>query len=307
MNALEQKLFLTAEDLFNHVAPWGADPGLKGYVFRGHSQESYQLIPSALRVESRDLLWTASGFPKPDSSLIETIFMQVQAEFQSLRNFYRLADQRGLAVPLSPRVREGLVAENASLISFRATALDRWIPTDLHEAAALAQHYGVPTSLLDWTYDIFVAMYFAFTGAIGKQGNICIWAINKEHISWMAPMVGSYEVDFVTPHYAGNPHLNAQKGLFTHLPGPMPTFAAVEADVKNVAVFEQEVDRRSLDVVLYERIDKSEENLFKKYLLPCSEAEKGCQILEKLGYDASRIFPGYGGVAIQLLTRHRYL
>ena len=34
---------------------------------------------------------------------------------------------------------------------------ETWLPEDLYELAGLAQHYGVPTRLLDWSQDIFVS------------------------------------------------------------------------------------------------------------------------------------------------------
>lgn len=307
MQYIEEHSFATADDFFNYIAPWGTDPGLGDYVFRGHSQESYLLVPTALRADQKSRLWKISGLGEPDARAINLVYFQVQAEYQILRSFYKLADQRGLEVPLSPRVREGLVAHSSPLIMFKATSADKWIPTDMHEAAALAQHYGMPTSLLDWTYDIFVAMYFAFKGAIDKSGNMCIWCINMEHISFLTPTVESLGVDFVTPHYSGNPHLNAQKGLFTHVPGLMPHIIRIQEKPTRIAEIEAVVDRRPLDVIIDERLQKRDTNIFKKFYIPCSEAKKGCQILEKMGYDAARIFPGYGGVAEQILTRDEYL
>jgi len=307
MQYIEEYSFTTADNFFNYIAPWGTDPVLGNYVFRGHSQESYLLVPTALRADQKSQLWKISGLGEPDARAIDMVYFQVQAEYQILRSFYKLADQRGLEVPLSPRVREGLVAHNSPLIMFKATSADKWIPTDMHEAAALAQHYGMPTSLLDWTYDIFVAMYFAFKGAIGKSGNMCIWCINMEHISFLTPTVESLGVDFVTPHYSGNPHLNAQKGLFTHVPGLMPHIVRIQENPTRIAELEAVVDRRPLDVVIDERLQKRDTNIFKKFYIPCSEAKKGCQILERMGYDAARIFPGYGGVAKQIMTRDEYL
>jgi hypothetical protein len=37
----------------------------------------------------------------------------------------------------------------------------KWIFDDLEELTALAQHYGIPTRMLDWTYDFDTALYFA--------------------------------------------------------------------------------------------------------------------------------------------------
>lgn len=303
---LEEYSFKTVDELFDHVAPWGVSPELDSYVFRGHSQESYTLVPSARRHGTLRLLWAACGYIDPPQEIYIGHPEQVQAEYHALRSFYRLADQRGLAVPLSPRVRDDLVQESPNLIAFKATAADEWIPTDMLEAAALAQHYGIPTSLLDWTYDIYVAMYFAFKGAISKSGNMCIWCINKDSLSLAKVNTGSGGVNFVTPHYAGNPHLFAQKGLFTHYPSPMPYAIRDQNRVSSIALHGLEIDRRPLDVLIHQNLKEMYRNIFKKFILPCSEAIKGCQILEKLGYDASRIYPGYGGVAEQILTSNVY-
>jgi FRG domain len=54
------------------------------------------------------------------------------------------------------------------------------IPRDdsILEWLSLMQHYGAPTRLLDFSYSIWVAAYFALESA---DGDACIWAINA---SW---------------------------------------------------------------------------------------------------------------------------
>lgn len=300
---IETHEFEKIETFLDAVAPWGESPRLDGYIFRGHSQESYELTPTALRLDSAEWFWKVCGLGKPIANQHLWQSFQVQGEYQILRDFYRLADQRGLEVPLSARVRQNLAQEFEILAMTLAHDEIVWIPADLYETAALAQHYGMPTRLLDWTYDLYVAMYFAFTGAVDKNGKITIWALNKELLSFWRKTTNKVDIEFITPHYSGNPNLSAQKGLFTHWPITIPPN---NEELKLLAAGKvTSSDRRPLDILIGEQM-KSSEVIFKKFILPCSEAKKGCQILNKLGYDAARIFPGYGGVAEQLLSRHRY-
>ena len=298
--------FSTIDELLEFISPWGSDPALQGFVFRGHSKESYELTPTALRLQTNDQLWNMSGLSKPDTQW-DWQSWQIEGEYRLLRSFYRLADQRGLDVPSSVRVRQNLAQEFDTVGLIGHDQQDVWIPPDLHETAALAQHYGVPTRLLDWTYDIYISLYFALRGAIGQEGNLVVWALNKEQLSFLKPTVNRVNVEFITPHYSNNPNLNAQKGLFTLWP------VVRDSRVQEMMSLTSgrgalQVDRRPLDELIFSTYT-DEENLpiFKKFILPCSQAKRGCQLLDKLGYDSSRVFPGYDGVAAQLLERHQYM
>ncbi len=299
---IEKHNFSTVNELFDYLSPWGEESGLDGFVFRGHSNDSYELTPAALRLHVAEDFWRACG-SKPFGEQWNWLSWQIDAEYRLLRSFYRLADQRGLEVPVSSRMRSNLAQDfdTVGLVGFDQQ--DIWVPTDMHEVAALAQHYGVPTRLLDWTYDIYVALYFAFKGAIGKSGNLAIWALNKEYLSFLKPTVSKVNVEFITPHYSGNPNLNAQKGLFTLWPIINPS--KVEHSTAFLHGESVLVDRRPLDVLVYENFTSPIDfPLFKKITVPCSEAVQGCKILDRLGYNPSRIFPGYGGVADQIMTQH---
>ncbi|MFV5592759.1 FRG domain-containing protein [Acinetobacter junii] len=303
---IENKDFDTVDELMDFISPWGESPKLDGYVFRGHSQESFKLIPSALRPEGVDRFWEQTPSGRPIGNQHELVEFQIHAEYALIREFYRLADRQGLDVPISDSIRANLAQEYDFFTTMPSFGLKKWIPDDLLEAVALAQHYGIPTRLLDWTYDINVALYFAFNGAIDLNGRLVIWAINKEHLCFLKPSTSRINVDFITPHYKRNPNLSAQKGLFTHWQiDRMPMQEQMEI------MFSQNghpplVDRRPLDELIASNISGEDPiNIFKRFTLPCTEARKGCQLLIKMGYGPARLFPGYQGVADQVLNNHR--
>ena len=76
---------------------------------------------------------------------------------------------------------------------------------------ALAQHYGVPTRMLDWSYSPYIAAFFAFgdAGSISESEHIrevAIWALNAKLTIWgdahgasiVEPPVFLITVDYAT-------------------------------------------------------------------------------------------------------------
>ena len=208
-----------------------------------------------------------------------------------------------MAVPLSRNMRDNLADEYDFVNAIPNIWSDQtWIPQDLLETAALAQHHGIPTRLLDWTYDLYIALHFGFRDAIGKEGNLVIWALNKDHLSFLKLTANRVNVEFITPHYANNPNLHAQQGLFTHWPIAVESAKRMGESVLSEGRVKL-VDRRPLDELIGERLgNEPEVNIFIRVVLPCSEAIRGCHILDRLGYNIARLFPGYGGVAKQILS-----
>lgn len=71
-----------------------------------------------------------------------------------------------------------------------AKALERWMrfaapvvphwPQNPFEWLGLAQHYGVATALLDWTFNPLIALYFACDeGRTTRDG--CVWMLDTSH------------------------------------------------------------------------------------------------------------------------------
>ena len=180
------------------------------WMFRGHWDSTWSLIPAAFRKGwyKGFLLQTdkkVSGTPtikKPKiinlndikSGQIKTnkkFKHQIMIECALLEHFMTISASRNIPydpVPLFSKYRDDL--QEASETN-NYGKLKRWPKPSIWSLMTLAQHHGMPTRFLDFTYDPFIAAFFAATQPFfdehikkkrksKRDKSLCVWIINKE-------------------------------------------------------------------------------------------------------------------------------
>lgn len=243
--------------------------------FRGHSDSSFSLQPSLLRTSRANLVSLLGSFWDDNLNHIELAL---------LYKFYRSANHQGLYLPFN----ETLLSD-IPFTSYHKYHLngDYCLPNDLLQVAAIAQHYGLPTRLLDWSRDPYIALYFAVHDEKSpsfklKEPAIVIWVLH--HDEFLQNHRES-NLRVITPPYFNNPNLNAQKGVFTHL---MTHF------------YEDEIHFEKNEIPsLEEYFNSFEENsnpYLTKLVLDVKHKDAIKNKLYNLGYTKARVFPGYHSI-----------
>ena len=252
------------------------------YIFRGESSINNKLIPSALRIENENKICNYSGHISPNRG-IKTGFDQINCEELILHKFYLSCDFNGLKIPLIKKLRY----HNFSSDNY--TDNNEWLPDDYFELASLAQHYGLPTRLLDWSFNFFIALYFALCNTNNKDEYCSVWAFNYLSLNRYFTSRPN-KIKVIVPEYSQNPNLKAQKGVFTH-------WQIARFD-KNLKV--DPVNRSSLDELFEDQIRSNEKTdfstLFYKINIPIKFSKDLYFYLSTIGIDGSSLFPGYGGI-----------
>lgn len=205
----------------------------EGYIYRGHSRESYLLKPTFLR-------GNLSRKYKTQADLCID-------ELRQLIRFFRVANDHGLAVPDLPSFFRDYMSEKFNLSIVMENDDYRWLGEKYAKLAILAQHYGIKTRMLDWTRDFRIALYFACADL--KENtleNSVVWCIDAKWLQeikrnslngneFLATAISNSNPDnrdekcrllnqirddsiplvfYISP-YSTNPNLNAQQGVLS--------------------------------------------------------------------------------------------
>ncbi|CCN84524.1 putative FRG domain protein [Vibrio nigripulchritudo SFn27] len=274
------------------------------YIFRGQADSKWEVTPSAFRDTPK--LFNDNGLLKKIGK--RTNRDQVEAEFHTLNAFIDELNRNGFHVP-----NEELINIDSYGVSYNdfVTRIGRgeaiWPPKDYHSIIAIAQHYGMPTRFVDWTYDPLVAAYFAAKGALDNQSSdyFSVYAVSVRNsdvrdydfspLKSNSELYNSYEKNkiyqLVKSPSSFNLNLKSQKGLF---------LAYVEKSFYSNEKFkpyslEDFLGRRRRGRGSYKFITRTE------------NAEELLSLLHKRFYSASTLFPSIEGCVSSVYETRRYL
>ncbi|MBV9762094.1 MAG: FRG domain-containing protein [Acidobacteriaceae bacterium] len=270
LEAKDEGAFL---EVLSPITGFGANAEHRQLIYRGQ-EDDWPLIPVSRRKSNWPSLFGITG-PK------DTLHWRLTAEAETLLAFCQMADYQGLRIPNLDRINDSILG---FLTQLQSRIVNNWPPPEATPALALAQHNGIPTCLLDFTRNPFIASYFAvravFTGNQESKGDLCVWVIADPTYTSREGLASRVKV--VIPPASDNHTLQRQEGLLAYSPLESET-----ADLQG-----EYCPDRPLEEVIAEQSPKS----LAQVRLKRSFAPMLLHQIIKLGYDSSRLFPTFDGV-----------
>jgi len=274
---------------------WDTKKGVQCWVFRGLGTTKYSLTPSSRRpIENNPLrkLIERNGDSADPQAWCE-------AEKWSVNEFVNIASLQRLETHTVTTVKQrlGIVTGNNT------------VPDVLK-----AQHHGIPTQFLDWTFDPKIAIHFAATSAAthvrARRGEclvgppeelkLCVWAFDRytEFVDLFVESIGGnslagagFYLEYDEP--SQNHYLRLQEGMFVGL-------SCADIFFKKIGRWPSMEDYCDLNFI---RGAKNGKVILKKFVLSETQLPRLLEILQREGIMRSTIMPTLDNVAKDVLDR----
>lgn len=247
-------------------------------IFRGQADSTWHLDPSILRDKNHPVY----SQPLMKSDPLKSDY-QIIAEVGALKTFTDHCDSSGLQIPgINTKFkREYLDQPNEIFSSTIVSRRSPWPLEEYFDLMSVAQHFGLPTRLLDWTRDPYVAAFFAASELVLKPKTanglrLAVWALDIQELA--------KQVELVRVPSSGNQNIAAQRGVFTLLRQPYQMGRGFEGT-------------HLLDEHMKTLVTVHGKQRLTKITLPQSECSKVMDLCSKHGVTAATLHPDFYGAA----------
>lgn len=301
----------TAEEFFQVLSPvgeylTGRKPN-KSWLFRGQG-EDWDLIPSLFRTDAKAKGKFSSLTTRDVTQGYEQLLM---AEKEFIVDFFDMADKRGYSIPDdSQELRIGIDSVRGAAFHEITDDKGKWLESKKAlSLVALAQHYGIPTRLLDWTLQPLIAAFFAAEGGVNRYHEqekkfdspsvpVVVWAFDFPQFGikpFHFPNHPYFPIRSVTASGASNPNLKAQQGVFTLLGHEHIDWES------HFLPFDKSLERLSASGWSQRVIGCR----LQKFTLPVSESFKLLGLLADIDIAPSTIYPGYHSIVSDMQNQRK--
>ena len=285
------------------------------WVFRGHKDANWELIPSAFRDmefnELRPLIQSIKrneNFSNPwflkQSEPTKSAIYRYTAFSVAVQRFYDLSLELGLTDKIVD------IKYPSDLTSKEYGNQAHYYYTCSNQIVSLAQHHGIPTPLLDWTRKPEVALHFASIFEAKEDIKvIAVFALKVDELSPLSRDLPDNILRVTTPYIpprdtkvglpfnvvldapAENSYLAAQHGLFTMSSSLAPFFQSGKYQP-----LETEIANHPFQ-------NGTETQILKKYVLSKDEIPSLRLLLDREGLTGAHLMPTFDKVGDAVKSR----